>query len=152
MKGIEKGAVLCLLLLLFAGCASSKAGDVYTRDEARKAQSVEMGIVEAARPVQIEGTKSMVGTVAGAAIGGLAGASIGHGWGSAVGAGVGAVAGGLAGSAIEEEATKKDGVEVTVKLDSGRTISVVQEATEKFYPGDRVRILTNDRGTTRVAR
>jgi outer membrane lipoprotein SlyB len=40
-------------------------------------------------------------------------------------------------------------VEVTVLLDSGRYIAVVQEADEPFRAGDRVRVLSRH-GATRV--
>lgn len=142
--------VLILLSSLLAACASSNSGSVYSRDEARKTQTVRMGVVESVRQVRIEGTKSPVGTVAGGAVGGIAGSSIGHGRGSAVGAVLGAVAGGLAGAAAEEGITRKDGLEITVKLDSGGLIAIVQEADENFNPGDRVRLVESG-GTTRVS-
>ena len=41
------------------------------------------------------------------------------------------------------------GVEVTVKLDSGRTMAVVQGADISFAPGQRVRVMIGQ-GTTRV--
>ena len=59
--------------------------------------------------------------------------------------------GGVAGSAIEESVTRQPGLEITVRLDSGRMISVTQAADEPFYRGDRVRLLTSDDGTARVA-
>ena len=64
--------ILCLLLavLALAGCASSKSGDVYTRDQARREQTVRMGVVESVREVLMEGTKSPAGTIAGGAVGG----------------------------------------------------------------------------------
>ena len=58
----------------------------------------------------------------------------------------------LAGAALEEVATRKPGVEVTVRLENGRVIAVVQEDQgEGFRVGERVRVV-NDGGTTRVAR
>lgn len=146
--------VACLLasLALLGGCASSKSGDVYTRDQARQEQTVRMGVVESVRGVQLEGTKSPVGTIAGAAVGGIAGSTIGHGKGSAVAAVIGAVAGGLAGSAIEEGATRSEAMEITVKLDNGQLISIVQAGDPlEFRAGDRVRVLSG-RGDTRVTR
>lgn len=146
--------VKTLLIFLVAGllnaCASSNAGDVYSRDEARKIQTVRKGIVESVRLVKLEGTKSPIGTVAGAAVGGVAGSTVGNGKGSAIGAVIGAVAGGLAGSAIEEAVTRKDAYEITVKLDNGSLIAIVQEATEKFSAGDTVRLIENG-GITRVS-
>lgn len=134
-----------------AGCAASQSGSAYSRTQTRQVQEVQMGTVESVRQVQIEGTKTPVGTVAGAAVGGIAGSSIGGGKGQAVGAIVGAVGGGLAGAAIEEGVTRKPGLEITIRLDGGRTIAVTQEADEHFAPGERVRILTGGDGVTRVS-
>lgn len=139
-----------LLSLILAACASSNSGSVYSRDDARRVQTVKTGIVESVRQVKLEGTKTPIGTVAGGAIGGIAGSSIGHGHGSAIGAVIGAVAGGLAGSAIEEGVTRKDALEITVKIDGGALVAVVQEADEQFRAGDRVRLIENGE-TTRVS-
>lgn len=138
--------------LLLTGCGSGLGGGSYERGEARRAMSVEFGTVEAVRGVRLEGTKTPVGTVAGAAVGGIAGSGVGGGSGRAIATVVGAVAGGLAGSAIEEGATRTQGVEVTVRLDNGQFLAVVQEDEgEAFRNGERVRILRDGR-TTRVAR
>lgn len=142
--------VITLLSLFLGACASSNSGSVYSRDDARKIQTVRTGVVESVRSVRLEGTKTPIGTVAGGAVGGLAGSSIGHGTGSAVAAVIGAVAGGLAGSAIEEGATRKDALEITVKLDGGALVAVVQEADEVFRAGDKVRLVESG-GTTRVS-
>ena len=142
--------LITILSLLVAACASSNSGSVYKRDDARKVQTVKTGVVESVRTVKLEGTKSPVGTVAGGAIGGIAGSSVGGGRGSAIAAVIGAVAGGLAGSAIEEGVTRKDALEITVKLDGGGLIAIVQEADEQFNPGEKVRIVEGG-GTTRVS-
>jgi outer membrane lipoprotein SlyB len=139
-----------LLSVLLAACASSNSGSVYSRDEARKVQTVKTGVIESVRQVKLEGTKSPVGTIAGGAVGGIAGSSVGGGRGSAIAAVIGAVAGGLAGSALEEGITRKDGVELTVKLDGGGLIAIVQEADEVFVAGERVRILESG-GVSRVS-
>ena len=142
--------VAALLSLVLAGCASSNSGSVYSRDEARKVQTIRTGMVESVRQVKLEGTKSPVGTVAGGAVGGIAGSSIGSGHGSAVAAVIGAVVGGLAGSALEEGITRKDALEITVKLDGGGLVAVVQEADDQFKAGDKVRLVENG-DTTRVS-
>lgn len=141
---------LALIAALLAACASSNSGDVYRREDTRKVQSVRMGVVESVRTVKLEGTNSNIGTAAGAVVGGIAGSSVGEGKGSAIGAVIGAVAGGLAGAAVEEVATRTDGVEITVKLDNGSLIAIVQEATETFTPGERVRLIESG-GNTRVS-
>lgn len=145
-----KLAITFLLAAILAACASSNSGDVYSREDARKIQTVRMGVVESVRAVKLEGTKTPIGTAAGAAVGGIAGSTIGEGKGSAVGAVIGAVAGGLAGSAIEEVVTRKDALEITVKLDNGSLVAIVQEATESFTPGEKVRLIESG-GTTRVS-
>lgn len=143
--------ILCIIIpaLIVSGCASSLSGSAYSRDQARQPQDVEMGVVESVRQVQIEGTKSNIGTVAGAAVGGIGGSNIGGGSGRAVGAIAGAVVGGMAGAAAEEAITRKPGLEITVRLDNGRMIAIVQAADEPFAPGERVRVLTGG-GVTRV--
>lgn len=139
-----------LMTAMLGACASSNSGSVYKRGEARTVQTVKMGVVESVRQVKLEGTKSPVGTGAGAVVGGVAGNSIGGGRGRAITTVLGALVGGLAGSAAEEGFTRKDGVEITVKLDSGNMIAVVQEADEQFNPGERVRVLEAN-GVTRVS-
>ena len=145
----NKFFLLLGIAIAIGGCASSKSGDTYSRDEARRVQHVQMGTVEGSRPVRIEGTKSGIGTGAGAVVGGIAGSSTGEGKGSAIGSVLGAVAGGVVGAAAEEGFTREDGVEITIRLESGRLISVVQAGKEQFQPGDRVRILEGG-GETRV--
>lgn len=139
-----------LLSIFLAACASSNSGSVYSRDEARKVQTVKTGVVESVRQVKLEGTKSQIGTVAGGAVGGIAGSSVGDGKGSAIAAVIGAVVGGIAGAAAEEGITRKDGLEITVKLDGGGLVAIVQEADEVFKAGEKVRLIEND-GTTRVS-
>lgn len=140
-----------LLSLAISGCASSLSGSAYNRDQARGEMSVRLGVVEGVRHVNIEGTKSPVGGLAGSVVGGVAGSHLGRGSGSTVGAIFGAVAGGLAGSAIEEGVTRQNGLEITVRLESGQLIAVTQAADEEFRVGERVRVLSG-RGATRVSR
>ena len=147
---ITRLLAVSLLAALLGACASSNSGSVYSRDEARKVQTVKTGVIESVRQVKLEGTKSPVGTIAGGAVGGIAGSSVGGGRGSAIAAVIGAVAGGLAGSALEEGITRTDGVELTVKLDGGGLIAIVQEADEVFAAGEKVRILESG-GVSRVS-
>ena len=145
-------ALITSTALTLGGCASSLKGDVYSRDDARTPQVVRMGTIEALRPVQLEGTKTPIGAGAGAVVGGIAGSSVGQGKGSMVAAVIGAVAGGLAGAAAEEGMTRTQGVEITVKEDSGPTRAYVQAISEGevFRVGDRVRIMMVN-GNSRVA-
>lgn len=149
-RRIQMTAAL-LAVAVFAGCAQGLGGATYSRDEARREQNVRMGVVESVRQVQIEGTRTPIGPAAGAVVGGIAGSTVGGGRGSDIATVLGAVAGGLVGSAAEQGVTKRQGVEVTVKLDNGALLAIVQEADEVFKPGDRVRILSNGQNS-RVTR
>ena len=147
----RSGLVAALALVtVISGCAAPSQGSGgYSREQARREQTVRMGYVESVREVRLEGTRSGVGPVAGAAVGGVAGSAIGHGRGSVIAAVLGAVAGGVAGQAVEQGVTSRRGLEVTVKLDNGSMVAITQEADEAFRPGERVRILS-DGATSRV--
>jgi outer membrane lipoprotein SlyB len=150
MTNFRTGSVVCAAFLVLAGCAGSQSGASYSQTQARGEMTVRLGVVESVRQVSIEGEKTPVGALAGGAIGGMAGSNVGGGRGSTVGAILGAVAGGMAGNAIEEHASKRAGLEITIKLDNGQLIAVTQEADEAFHPGERVRVLSGH-GATRVS-
>jgi outer membrane lipoprotein SlyB len=139
------------LLVLFmaiavgtTGCVRSLSGDTYSREEAQRSMSFREGTVTAVRKVRLEGTKSPVGAGAGAVVGGVAGSGIGSGRGAVVGTVLGAVVGGLAGAATEEVVTRDDAWELTIQMDRGESVVVVQEAgKDVFAAGERVRVVQN---------
>ena len=141
---------LFLISTLTLSCASSRSANVYSRDQAQKAQTVQMGVVTHVRTVLLEGTKTPAGTIAGGAIGGVAGSAVGGGKGKDLMTVVGAIAGAAAGSAAEEGLTRKEALEITVKLDNGTVLAIVQEADEAFQVGDTIRVVKSSDGTTRV--
>lgn len=146
--------VAALAAVLAGGCAApSQSGYTYTDREARRPMQVETGVIEAIREVRLERSRpDGVGGAAGAVVGGVAGSNIGGGSGRIVGSVLGAVAGGVAGSHIEQSASTRPALEITVRTDRGRVFAVVQEAGgEPFAPGQRVRILTDSRGVTRIS-
>ncbi|HJX57818.1 MAG TPA: hypothetical protein VJ325_03790 [Thiobacillus sp.] len=142
-------ALIAASTLLLTGCPAGLGGSDYSRSQARTVQEVQTGIVESVREVTIEGTKTPIGAGAGAVVGGVAGSTVGGGRGSVVGATIGAVLGGVGGAAAEEAVTRQKGVEITVKLDSGRMIAITQATDQEFRVGDRVRVLSGG-GVTRV--
>ena len=150
MKTTRVFLTCALAVMLAAGCTTSRSGKVYSRDEARRVQQVEMGTVVAVQEVTIEGTKSKVGAVAGGVVGGISTGG-GSGTGGDVVRALGVIAGSAAGAATEEALTRRPGLEITVALDGGKTISVVQEADEPVAVDDRVRLLKQPDGTTRVS-
>ena len=153
MKKTTVALTLILSGAVLTGCAQqSLTGTNYSRGEARAGQSVQMGRVESVVPIIIDGrTDSPLGAGAGAIVGGIAGSGVGGGSGAQIATVLGAVAGGIAGQRIEEATSRRQGVEITVRLDSGSVVSVVQEVdrNQVFSPGDRVRILGQGR-TMRV--
>lgn len=140
-----------LLTVVLAGCAPrSMSGDVYSRERAQRIQTIEYGEVIDVRQVLIEGTKSGVGTMAGGVLGGALGSGIGRGAGAAIGVVGGAIAGGIAGSAVEEGATRQPGLEITIRMDAGRTIAFVQGIDPPILIGDRVKVMRNPDGSARA--
>jgi outer membrane lipoprotein SlyB len=139
--------------LLFSSCAQdSITGDTYSRGEAGRAQAVQTGRITGIRPVKIEGG-SQGGALAGAIAGGFLGSNIGGGRASNT---AGAVGGALVGSAIASQAqqamTSRRGIEISVRLDQGGSVAIVQEVNprEQFSVGDRVRIISSG-GRSRVS-
>jgi outer membrane lipoprotein SlyB len=136
---------------LLAGCMTeSRSGNVYTRDQARTSQSVNYGTILRVDLVTIEGTQSGAGTLAGGAMGGALGSAVGSGSGRTIATVGGAILGGITGSAVEKGVTTAQGVELEVEQDNGEILVVVQENDAVYRVGDRVRILRDNKGTTRV--
>lgn len=150
MKTLKNGLLIILIGLIAVGCAPSMSGSTYSRDQAQKVQTVHDGEVIMVREVLIEGTKSGLGGLAGGIMGFALGSTIGGGSGRGVARAAGTVAGGSAGAVIEEGATRQKGLEITVKLNNGQVISIVQAADEKFNEGDLVRVLRRPDGSGRV--
>jgi outer membrane lipoprotein SlyB len=125
-----------------AGCAQNPAANSQAGEEL----DVRMGVVEEVRRVPLPGSGGYVGTFGGAAVGGIAGGTMGSGRGSQAASVVGAVAGSVAGRALEGAATAKEGLEISVRLDSGSAILVLQPDGDTFKPGERVRVLSGAKG------
>ena len=149
MKTARNLLTATLAALAVGGCAYNAGGRDYRGYEARGEQSVRFGVVESVREVKIDPRETGVGTAGGAVLGGMAGSHAGGGSGQVAGAIGGAILGGIIGQNLEKSANERRGVEVTVLLDSGKYVAVVQEGDENFRSGDRVRILTG-RGSTRI--
>ena len=149
MKGIHHWVLLGLTstTLVLSGCVRDLQGSTYSRGETRQVQQVEYGKVTAISPVVIEGTQSGVGQLPGAIVGGIAGSTMGEGKGQQIFTVLGALGGAVLGSTIEENATRTQGLELTLAMDSGKTLSIVQEVerVDAFQVGQRVRVLTQGR-------
>jgi outer membrane lipoprotein SlyB len=146
-----KALVAVAALAALVGCASRESANVYSKHEAGREQTVRMATVESVRKVSIEGSRSGIGAAAGGVAGGIAGSGVGQNRGAAIAGVLGAVGGGVVGQAAEEKLTRKDALEITVKLDSGEMRAIVQEDDLEVKPGERVRLLSSG-GVTRVTR
>lgn len=104
-----------------AGCASKSGADRNAGEELE----VRMGVVEEVRQVPLPGSSGgYIGTIGGGAVGGS-----------------------VAGRALENSLSSKEGLEIAVRLDSGRLMLVLQPAGESFRPGERVRVISGTNST-----
>lgn len=146
-RSLMSSMTACALML--GGCAYQAGSADYRGYEALGEQAMRFGVVETVREVRIQPRDTGVGSHAGAFLGGVAGSHAGRGGGHIVGAIGGAIIGSIIGHNAEQAANELRGLEVTVLLDSGRHIAIVQGADEMFRAGDRVRVLSG-RNSTRV--
>jgi outer membrane lipoprotein SlyB len=152
MNRKSAGVVLFALGIVAAsGCATHTTPTTFNRSEVGAARTVEWGTVRGLRDVTIQNDSRGVATATGAVLGGLAGSTIGgSSRANAAGAVAGAAAGGAAGNTMARGG--RAGVELTVELESGRTISVTQDgSSQQFRIGDRVQV-SSDGTNTRVTR
>ena len=134
-----------------SGCAQpSASSNVYTYSQAQREQVVRVGTVTAVRPIVIRNdATSGAGMVAGGALGGVAGNSVGGGNGRTLAIVGGAILGALAGNAVEDQTGRRDGLEITVRLDNGEMRVIAQEGDIPIVVGQRVQLVSGA-GPTRV--
>ena len=83
---------------------------------------------------------------------GVLGNMVGGGRGKTLATIAGAALGAAGGYAGEKALTKQNGLEITVELENGQQLSIVQAADQQFSPGERVRVLRGSDGSARVTR
>lgn len=141
------------LALTLGACGSNYSPDRYEARSVGQVHRVERGTIESYRWVQIEKSRSGVGTVAGAGIGAAAGSTIGSGRGrgaeNVIGAIGGALLGGLIGNSIEKSGSRKGGFEYLIRTESGALVSLVQQDTNPLPEGAPV-IITFSGSRSRV--
>ena len=151
-------ALLCCLVMILGGCAS-QTGGAYTSSQTRQASVVYMGTITHLNPAYIDNNPTGAGALGGAVVGGVVGSAVGSPTWSRAGRMLttlgGAVIGAIAGTGVEKTLNSKDALEITVNLDDGQTLSVVQELGSEersFAVGDRVRVLRGSGDSARVRR
>jgi outer membrane lipoprotein SlyB len=135
--------------LILSGCAS-RGGKTFSDSEVRSVQTVQFGTILSVQDVMVEEDPSFIGPAIGGVAGGVLGSLIGKGTGRTLSILGGAALGALLGSAGESAARRYPATELTVELDSGQTIVIVQGNDEVFVSGDAVRVLHTGEGTARV--
>ena len=145
------GAFALSAVALISGCAKpSASANVYNYNQTQRDQIVRNGTVINVRPITIQSEQSSGGgAIAGGAVGGVAGSAIGGGTGRTLAIIGGAILGALAGNAIEDKMDKKDGLEISVRLDNGETRVIAQEADLPIMMNQRVQVISGA-GPTRV--
>ncbi|MCY4046330.1 MAG: glycine zipper 2TM domain-containing protein [Cellvibrionales bacterium] len=145
-------AGIFVLIMMVVGCSQNPYGTAYSTSDARRMQQVLTGTVVHLNAVTIDSDSAgTVGTVGGAAIGGILGSAVGAGKGSDLAAVGGGLLGGYLGNKAGTAVGKENGVNISVKLDSGKTVAIVQQVdpNQIFHVGDRVNVY-NSGGTSRV--
>jgi outer membrane lipoprotein SlyB len=141
---------LFIIVLISSGC-SLHSGSTYDQSEMGSPEYFKKGVILSVRDVEIKGTESGAGAVAGASVGGLAGSTLGGNTATkALGALGGAVVGGLLGLGTEDLITSGSASEFIIQPDKGEPYAVVQVNDEDLKSGERVLIM--DSGKVRIVR
>jgi outer membrane lipoprotein SlyB len=143
-------AVSCALGFV-TGCAPALSPNVYSAGDPMQAWKVAAGEVVEVRNVLRRHARAD-GHRGWWYIGYEVGRSIGDGSGRDIAGAVGTVAGAAAGRAVETAATRQQGIEITVRLDDGDTVAIVQSASVGFSSGERVNVLRRGNGQARVTK
>ncbi len=151
IRTLSLSALIGLSAIAMTGCdTASQGGKTYTRGQAQQQMKVHYGVLLSVAAVTIEPEKTGGGAAVGAVTGGIAGSMLGSGDGSTLAAMGGALLGGAAGSKAEQNMRTVAGHELEVELDDGRILVIVQEADDVFLKGDRVRVVVDSKGVSRV--
>ena len=138
------GVIVIMASLVLAGCYPTQSR--YGYDEVGQIQVVKFGTVVQVRDIDITGGNSGAGGLGGAALGGTIGSRGASPSSAFSGAVVGGLVGGAIGSGIEQIVRNRGGVEYTVTLENGKTITTAQNNSSKdvFHNiGDRVMVQIN---------
>ena len=146
MRGAHLVFVLFAAACAATACTPNVSPDSYSVGSVGQINRAIRGEIVSARDVQISGTQSGTGVLAGAAGGGIAGSAIGGGVrANALGAVGGAIVGGIAGMALEEAATGQTGREYVVSTENGALITIVQGDEPAFETGQKIIVLYGTR-------
>jgi outer membrane lipoprotein SlyB len=127
---------------------------VYDSKNFGQAVSTYPGTVKSVREVTVGNEKGLqdntTGILGGGAAGALIGATIGHGGGRVVAGVAGGLLGATGGAFFEQKLKTEKALEYTVELDNGQIKTVVQGMKPRLFEGQKVFLMTSDKGRSRV--
>lgn len=133
--------VAAALVVGMSGCSRNIGSNNYSSASVGEAMTTYAGVVVNVRKVQIqEGDKltdNVAGGVVGGLIGGVGGHMIGGGRGNTAATVGGALLGAGAGALAQRALSEQEGMEYTVKLDTGSMMTVVQGTDSPLAVGQR---------------
>jgi outer membrane lipoprotein SlyB len=136
--------------LVTAGCTFPSSRRTVSARTTGHLQHVEYGVIERVDGVVVSGQRTQLGTLGGGVVGAAAASDVGHGAGRHLARAGGAVAGAIVGQAVEEAVTRKEGQEMIIKLDSGKSVVITQTSPPGFRMGERVAVVSGGGGPARV--
>lgn len=139
--------VFLLSLALFLPACGGKR---YSDGSLRQTQAVRQGVVVDVTEVMVYEDPSLVGPAVGLAAGGLLGSAFGAGTGRTLFVIGGGLLGVDVGGGIDYRTRSYKAMQITMELDNGNILMVVQGYDEVFVRGDEVRIIIVDEERARV--
>ena len=141
----------CAVLLALALCAcSTKTTKSYNDGDVRQLHGVYTGTVLDATDITVTEDPSLVGPIVGGVAGGVVGSFFGAGTGNALAVLGGAAAGAMIGGAEDMGQRKYPALQLTIELENGGTVMVVQAHDDYFVRGDRVRMVITGENRARI--
>ncbi len=126
------------------------ATNTYKENQIGSTQEAVEGVVTNIEKVSIQTNSASTGTAIGAVAGGLGGAILGGGNAKYATSAGGVIIGGLVGNQLDKAISEKNGLRITVRLDSSkRSVSIVQvyDKSRPISIGQRVQVLMGSTGS-----
>ncbi len=143
---------ILISIFLITACAQKIGGTDVNVNQTGIASSVTFGTVMSIIDVNVNDDNSgtaVLTTIGGGVAGGFLGSEIGKGSGNTVAKIGGAILGAIAGSEMTKILNNQAGYQLTIRLDDGSIIAIVQGTDIKFARGEKVQIITSN-GKKRV--
>src|SRR5512147_796196 len=105
------------------------------------ARCTDCGVVQSVRFVEVKGSSSGVGMVAGGVVGGVLGHQVGGGTGKTVATIAGAAGGAYVGNEIEKKKNTTGYWSVSIKMDAGNVRTFTYSSQPTVHANDRVKLV-----------